>query len=277
MAKKKKSSKSTKKSSKLSSKNCFVISPIGSPESDTRKRSDQVLNYVIKHACKKFNYNVIRADLISKSGMITTQIIQHILEDTMVIADLTDTNPNVFYELAIRHGTQKPFIQINDSNTKIPFDTLGLRTIHFDYRFVDSMNFCIAEIEKQLKYFEQHPKVKVESPISTAFDFMSVNEGSQNKKMLKIISDLQEKMNFLYARINTSASSGITSSDIISSGITSNAITFAASDPIEFSPNSVLPNAAIPTSPLIQCQSCFTLNHSDATNCINCGKFLSGV
>lgn len=261
MAKKKKLSKSRKKSSKPSPKNCFVISPVGSPESDTRKRSDQVLNYVIKPACKKFNYNVIRADLISKSGLITTQIIQHILEDTMVIADLTDTNPNVFYELAIRHGTQKPFIQINDSNTKIPFDTLGLRTIHFDYRFVDSMNSCIIEIEKQLKHFETNLDVKVESPISTAFDFMSVTEDTQDKKMLKIISDLQEKMNYLYSNLNNPN--------------VANPVSFGVDNPVQFTTNNILPDVSFPHYPFITCQTCSTLNNSDAIHCVHCGATLS--
>jgi len=51
---------------------------------------------------------VIRADKISEPGIITTQIIGHIVDAELVIADLTDKNPNVFYELAIRHAIRNP-------------------------------------------------------------------------------------------------------------------------------------------------------------------------
>ena len=57
-------------------------------------------------------YEVTRADKIAESGIINSQIIQRIVEDELLIADLTDMNANVFYELAIRHSIRKPFVQI---------------------------------------------------------------------------------------------------------------------------------------------------------------------
>ena len=87
-----------------SPKICFVIAPIGEPESDTRRRSDQILRHVIRPAVKSKGYTAIRADEISEPGIITSQVIQHIVEDPLVVADLTERNPNVFYELAVRHA-----------------------------------------------------------------------------------------------------------------------------------------------------------------------------
>jgi phage gp29-like protein len=75
---------------------CFVIAPIGEEGSDVRRRSDQVLKHVIAPAAKECGYETIRADKISEPGMITSQVIQHLLEDALVIADLTGRNPNVF-------------------------------------------------------------------------------------------------------------------------------------------------------------------------------------
>jgi len=54
------------------------------------------------------------------------------------VADLFGNNPNVYYELALRHAFSKPFIQMQDSSEK-PFDRQGIRTIRFDYRLEDSM------------------------------------------------------------------------------------------------------------------------------------------
>jgi len=56
-------------------KSCFVIAPIGGEESETRKRSDLVLECIIKPAAEKCGYKAVRADEISESGIITTQII----------------------------------------------------------------------------------------------------------------------------------------------------------------------------------------------------------
>ncbi len=93
-------------------KTCFVIAPIGDPDSDIRRRSDQILKHIIKPAVGKCGYDAIRADQISEPGMITHQVIEHVVGDPLVVADLTGQNPNVFYELAIRHAIRKPFVPL---------------------------------------------------------------------------------------------------------------------------------------------------------------------
>src|SRR5687767_14258073 len=89
---------------------CFVISPIESKGSDVRRRSDQVLKYIIEPAA--VGYDVIRADKISEGGIITSQVVQYLRDSALVIADLTGHNANVFYELAIRHVLRKPYIHM---------------------------------------------------------------------------------------------------------------------------------------------------------------------
>ena len=63
---------------------CFVISPIGDPETDIRRRADKILRYVISPAVEQWDYEALRADQISEPGMITSQVIQHIVEDPLV-------------------------------------------------------------------------------------------------------------------------------------------------------------------------------------------------
>ena len=110
-------------------KTCFVISPIGEEGSDTRERSDQVLKHIITEPIEKLGYTVIRADKISEPGIITTQVIEYIVDAELVIADLTEKNPNVFYELAIRHAIRKPLVQMIKKGETIPFDVAATRII----------------------------------------------------------------------------------------------------------------------------------------------------
>ena len=72
-----------------------------------RKATEKALK-VIDEVAEKKKYEVIRSDQISEPGDITSQIIQHLFDDEIVVADLTDHNPNVFYELAVRHMLGKP-------------------------------------------------------------------------------------------------------------------------------------------------------------------------
>ena len=54
--------------------------------------------YIVKPAVE--SYRVVRSDQLALPGSISIQIISHLIDVTLVIADLTDHNPNVFYELA---------------------------------------------------------------------------------------------------------------------------------------------------------------------------------
>src|SRR5262245_11520148 len=102
------------------SKSCFVIAPIGKENSPERRRSDQVFKHIISPAAAACGYEAIRADNLSKPGLITSQIIEHLVTDQLVVADLTGHNPNVFYELAIRHVVKKPVVQIIQITESIP-------------------------------------------------------------------------------------------------------------------------------------------------------------
>jgi len=110
---------------------CFVISPIGDDDSEVRRRSDLFLNYIVRQAAEPHHLTVVRSDHISEPGIISSQIIEHMLRDAIVVADLTDHNANVFYELALRHAFHKPVIQLIMSGQQIPFYGAPLRTIQY--------------------------------------------------------------------------------------------------------------------------------------------------
>jgi len=179
-------------------KSCFVIAPIGEPESETRKRSDQILKHVICPAAIACGYKAIRADQISEPGMITSQVIQHIVDDQLVIADLTERNPNVFYELAIRHAIRKPLVQLIRKGEQIPFDVAGTRTIHVDHRDLDSVEDAKREIAAQISALEADSS-KLETPISVSLDLQMLRQSDNPEQrsladVLSVVTELRSSI-----------------------------------------------------------------------------------
>ena len=129
---------------------CFFIAPIGDKKStnpvsvEHRQHSDTVLNQYIRRALEEQELDVVRADEIAESGMISKQIIDYILNSCLVIADLSYSNPNVFYELCLRHVTGKPTVHLIRKGDTIPFDVGNFRTITIA---LDDVHEAIAEID----------------------------------------------------------------------------------------------------------------------------------
>lgn len=86
-------------------------------------------------------------------------MISALVESELVVADLTGHNPNVFYELAIRHAVAKPYVQMIDSEQTLPFDISTLRTIHFDYRDLDSAHKARESLRRCILDYEQGAEV----------------------------------------------------------------------------------------------------------------------
>lgn len=87
---------------------CFYITPIGTEDSEERKHSDLFLSSLVEPAVSELNLRVVRADKIGQQGLITAQIIEHVKNSRLVIIDLSFLNPNVFYEMALRHACKMP-------------------------------------------------------------------------------------------------------------------------------------------------------------------------
>lgn len=169
-----------------------MIAPIGDEGTEVRRRSDQILAHIIDVAAKECGYETLRADKISEPGIITSQIIQHLLDDPLVIADMTGHNPNVFYELAVRHAIRKPVVQLIEKGEKVPFDVAATRTIQVDHHDLDSVAKCRQEITSQIRAVEKDP-ADVDTPISAAIDLQQLRRSGNpmEKSAAEIISILQ--------------------------------------------------------------------------------------
>lgn len=151
---------------------CFYITAIGEEGSEERKHSDLFVSSIVELALEPFGLKLVRADAIDKPGTITRQIIDYILRSRLVIADLSFHNPNVFYELAIRHAARLPVVQIARTFERLPFDVNQMRTVRIDtsdiYSLVPKLETHRAEISSHVRRALDDP-ASVDNPISTFY------------------------------------------------------------------------------------------------------------
>jgi hypothetical protein len=107
---------------------------------------------VIEPTCQAYGYSVVRADDLYTSGLIIDDITQSIREATIVIADVTPNNANVFYEVGYSHGIGKPTILLSDrKREKLPFDISGFRMLFYD-NTIGGKRAVESRLEKHLDY-----------------------------------------------------------------------------------------------------------------------------
>lgn len=176
-------------------KTCFVIAPIGKEGSEIRKWSDQVMELIIRPAGEECGFLVQRADDIQESGAITSQVIQRCAKADLVIANLTDNNPNVFYELALRHAVAKPVIQLIQKDQSIPFDIGVIRTLFYDKETPTSFLECRKELIEFIKKTDIE-RPFLDNPITSSLGLIELKSSSNPLEMatseiLSLLQDIQ--------------------------------------------------------------------------------------
>lgn len=151
---------------------CFYITPIGSDDSEERKHADLFTSSLVQPALAELGLTLVRADNIGEPGMITSQIIEYLKRSRLAIADLSYLNPNVFYEVALRHALRLPVVQLIRKADRLPFDVNQSRTLVFDtsdiYTLVPKLQTYRSEIANQARKALEDPE-SVGNPISVFF------------------------------------------------------------------------------------------------------------
>jgi hypothetical protein len=110
-------------------KKCFVLMPF-------KSEMKEVYDEVYVPVCKKNDIKCWRVDEISRPGSITRDIVEGILDADIIIADLTEKNANVFYELGIAHSAGNKTIMTAQSRDDVPFDIASYRVIFYSQSII---------------------------------------------------------------------------------------------------------------------------------------------
>lgn len=115
----------------ISNKKCFIVTPIGKDTDPIRRQIDGIIDACIIPALEN-KYEISVSHRKYETGSIGKSIIKELYKSDLVIANLTNLNANVMYELAIRYCTGKPAIIIAEKGTILPFDLSDHRTIFYE-------------------------------------------------------------------------------------------------------------------------------------------------
>jgi len=107
----------------------FVAMPFGTKEGTDFNR---VYGEYIKPALEAAGFEVFRADEEMRAGEIRKDMFQELLLADLVVVDLSIDNPNVWYELGVRHGLRKRgVVQIGSRRDRLPFDVVTDRILRY--------------------------------------------------------------------------------------------------------------------------------------------------
>jgi hypothetical protein len=93
---------------------------------------EELYTDVIEPLTKQFGLHPYRADQVYGPGSILEDIIRGIETAQIVIAEITPTNENVFYEVGYAHALKKPTILLAAKDKKLPFDLSGFRCLFYE-------------------------------------------------------------------------------------------------------------------------------------------------
>jgi CheY-like chemotaxis protein len=120
--------------------NVFCIMPFSDELYDTYL-------FGIKETLNTIGFNCFRIDERIFNDSIIEKIKESIMTSDYLIADLTNSNPNVFYEVGYAHALGKNVILIANSSADLKFDLQHMRTIIYDGK----INKLRDELEKEFK------------------------------------------------------------------------------------------------------------------------------
>lgn len=156
---------------------CFVAMPIRSEGTPEHEHFSAIYE-VISDSVTNFGMRCERIDHDPSTGNITKGIVQKLAESDLVIADLSDLNPNVFYELGVRHALRRSgtILIIDKVKTeRLPFDINQYRVISYEGTLPGSRKLA-SELRLFIStWFDALDAPAVDSPVHEWYPTLPTN------------------------------------------------------------------------------------------------------
>lgn len=188
-------------------KKCFVIMPFSKTKSCTEQEWTGIFKGIIKPAVEESGLGYECERSVAERQNIVKGILEALNKANVVIADLTDNNPNVFYELGVRHTLANRTILIAQGEKYIPFD-LRPYPVAFYSKSLTNIEEFKSDIKKKLQDIETSPE-RSDNPVA---DFLkernvvlfSAEKSANLRKLDALISELSyalDSANTIHARV----------------------------------------------------------------------------
>ncbi len=140
----------------------FVIMPFSEKGVEPRPEGffQEVFDGLIQPAAEAAGFEAQTADILA-ADMIHHTIVSQLVQANLVIADLTDHNPNVLFELGIRIAVSKPVVLIKAEGTPQVFDLETIRVYQYDPRLWHST--LPKDVEQMTEVLRETTKVGADS------------------------------------------------------------------------------------------------------------------
>ena len=129
---------------------CYVIMPYGGDDPALQSKFEGIFRSIISTAAREAGFTdaqIIREDHRGEAGSIIKNIVNHLATSSIIIADLTNSNANVHYELGIAHAFHKSStVLICEKGSKVAFDLQSLNVIQYSTN-IDAMALSVEKIK----------------------------------------------------------------------------------------------------------------------------------
>ena len=148
--------------------------PFSGTASCTEAEWTEVFETVLKLGIENAGLDYVCRRSAATRGNIVAQIIKDLNDAYVVVADLTDQNPNVFYELGVRHALKNRTILLAQNRKHIPFDLGGYANHIYTWRTDEGKANLELKLKELLQDIDSQPD-RLDNPVS---DFLGVTTAS---------------------------------------------------------------------------------------------------